>query len=305
MTNANAAAAATNNPALRAYTLSGALGGEAILLVKGEAAVLVDSGFDFCADLLAAKIKATLGEIPLSEIILTHSHYDHLGGCVAVQQLYPEAKIIANPLVRQIVAKESARQTMRRFNHEAAAVAGMPPLDRIDQLQIDYDLAPGETRQTAIGPILAISTPGHTRCSTSYYLPEDDTLILSETTGVIVDQHYAPCFVVSYRATEESFDRCEQFHAQRIIVPHYGLIEGEQAAEFLVRSRAASTGAAQFVLEHHAAGQSEEEILEDYAAKYYYGLCDRAQPEGAFRINTSTMISRVIAEAEAERAAQQ
>ena len=49
---------------------------------------------------------------------------------------------------------------------------------------------------------------------------------------------------------------------------------------------------------HHAAGQSEEEILKEYADKYYYGLCDKAQPELAFFINTSTMINRVIKEAE-------
>ena len=283
---------------MKVYTLSGSLGGEAILIVKGQAAALVDSGFDFCGDQLAAKIKDTLGDIPLGEIILTHSHYDHLGGCVAIQQIYPDAKIIANPLVRQIIAKESARATMRKLNHEAAAAAGKPAIYRIDQLKIDYDLAPGETRQSVLGPITAISTPGHTRCSTSYYLPEDEMLILSETTGVIVDQHYAPCFVVSYAATVESFDRCAKFHAKRIIVPHYGLIEGHRAEEFLEKSRAASIGAAEFVLEHHAAGQSEEEILKEYADKYYYGLCDKAQPELAFFINTSTMINRVIKEAE-------
>lgn len=44
--------------------------------------------------------------------------------------------------------------------------------------------------------------------------------------------------------------------------------------------------------------QSEEEILKEYADKYYYGLCDKAQPELAFFINTSTMINRVIKEAE-------
>ena len=53
-------------------------------------------------------------------------------------------------------------------------------------------------------------------------------------------------------------------------------IEGHRAEEFLEKSRAASIGAAEFVLEHHAAGQSEEEILKEYADKYYYGLCDKA-----------------------------
>ena len=35
---------------MKAYTLSGAMGGESILVVKGQAAILIDSGFDFCAD---------------------------------------------------------------------------------------------------------------------------------------------------------------------------------------------------------------------------------------------------------------
>ena len=45
---------------MKVYTLSGSLGGEAYFIVKGQAAALVDSGFDFCGDQLAAKIKDTL-----------------------------------------------------------------------------------------------------------------------------------------------------------------------------------------------------------------------------------------------------
>lgn len=40
---------------MKAYTLSGAMGGESILLVKGQAAILIDSGFDFCADQLGSQ----------------------------------------------------------------------------------------------------------------------------------------------------------------------------------------------------------------------------------------------------------
>ena len=282
---------------MKAYTLSGAMGGESILLVKGQAAILIDSGFDFCADQLAAKIKETLGDITLNEIILTHSHYDHLGGCVGIRRLYPQTKIIANPLVSQILAKESARATMRELNKKAAEAAGQPAIDRIDELAIDVDLAPDETMQTAIGPITAIATPGHTRCSTSYYLPDDQALILSETTGVIVDRHFVPCFIISYATTVESFDRCAKLHAKRIIIPHYGMIEGQAAEEYLGKARAASSRAAEFILQQYHEGKNEEQILNEYANRYYYGVCDGAQPKMAFLINTSTMISRVISEA--------
>ena len=284
---------------MKVYPLSGAIGGEAMLLVKNQSAVLIDSGFDFCADQLAAQIQATLGGIPLSGIILTHSHYDHLGGCVGVKKLYPQAQIIASPLVAKIVAKESARATMRELNKQAAAAAGQPAVDRIDQLQIDVGLAPGESYQTAVGPVIPVPTPGHTRCSTSYYFPDDDMLALSETTGAVVGDHFVPCFIVSYATTLESFDRCANCHAQRLVVPHYGLIDGAAAVEtFLTQSRRAAAEAAEFILEKHRLGLSEEQILEQYANQYYYGVCDEAQPKMAFLINTSAMINRVITEAE-------
>ena len=289
---------------METHTHCGVIGGEATLLIKNKVAVLFDSGFDFCADALAAKIKATLGDIPLQYIVLTHSHYDHLGGCVGVQQLYPQAKIVANPLVRPIVAKESARNTMRELNKQAAEAAGWPLIDRIDQLKIDIDLAPGETLETGLGPMLSIATPGHTRCSTSYYFPEDKTLVLCETTGVIVEQHLVPCFIVSYKSTMESFDRCAALNAERLVVPHYGGINGESATRFLKKSRIVTSDAAEMVLDLYHMGKTEDEIFEAYAKRYYYGLCDTAQPMMAFSLNTRAMMARLIAEDEQQKATQ-
>lgn len=202
------------------------------------------------------------------------------------------------------MAKESARKTMSELNKQAAEAAGWPLIDRINQLKIDIDLAPGETMQTKLGPMTAIATPGHTRCSTSYYFPEDKMLVLCETTGVIVEQHLVPCFVVSYAATRESFARCMTFDAKQIIVPHYGSIEGETAAGFLKKSLAVTAGAADMVLDLYHMGKTEDEIFEAYAKRYYYGLCDTAQPMMAFSLNTRAMMARLIAEDEQQKATQ-
>ena len=67
----------------------------------------------------------------------------------------------------------------------------------------------------------------------------------------------------------------------------------------LEKAKAASSRAAEFILQQYHEGKTEEQILDEYANRYYYGVCDGAQPKMAFLINTSTMISRVISEATA------
>ena len=55
-------------------------GGEGFLFVSENTTFLLDDGFSFCGNALVDNIKKVLGDRGLDYILLTHSHYDHVGG---------------------------------------------------------------------------------------------------------------------------------------------------------------------------------------------------------------------------------
>ena len=66
-----------------------ALGYTSLIVVSDDAALVVDPSNDFRAGLLAHDIEH-LTSAPVTHVVLTHEHYDHIGGTAA----FPEAQVV-------------------------------------------------------------------------------------------------------------------------------------------------------------------------------------------------------------------
>ena len=164
-------------------------GDSAFLIDDGTTAVLYDTGFAFTGYAVADNIQKVLGSRPLDYIFLTHSHYDHAGGSARIRQEYPEAKVVAGAHAAKILAKDSARALMRELSESAAAdqgIAGTGYNDAIDELSVDIPVTDGDIVEAGGLRFRVIETPGHTKCSVSYYCEEEGLLIASETTGIAI-----------------------------------------------------------------------------------------------------------------------
>ena len=64
------------------------LSGNNVLLRSGDGHVLVDSGYSTHAPLTLALVARVLERAPLSRLVNTHGHSDHVGGNAAVKQAY-------------------------------------------------------------------------------------------------------------------------------------------------------------------------------------------------------------------------
>lgn len=281
----------------RITPVAGHIGGECFLLVSERSAVLLDAGFDFCAERTAANIRAVLGKRPLDCILASHTHYDHMGGIPTIKRHYPMLKTVGSHHAREVLSKSGAKELMRSLNASCARDAGMPvTADRIADLEVDLPLADGETLRLPDMTVQAVATPGHTRCAMSYYFPEERLLICSETQGIAPSYpEVTPCFIVGYRSTLDAIERSRALCPRHVFVAHSGLIPDGEAGAFFDNARRAAEKAADLLLDMHNRGCGEDDIVDAFTREFYQASSD-IQPERAFVLNTRALIPRILRE---------
>ena len=270
-------------------------GDSAFLIDDGLTAILYDSGFAFTGYQVAENIKKVLGERTLDYIFLTHSHYDHALGSAYVSKIYPEAKIVAGCYAAQIFQKPSAKKVMREMDRKAACALGVTDYeDRIDDLRVDIPVEDGDVISCGDLRFTAIALPGHTKCSVGYYLEDQKFLLSTETLGVYCPEDtYLPSFLVGYQMAMDSFRKAKGLEIEKILLPHYGVVEKDRAQAYLKCSEQATRETAMLIAQMLQSGNTKEEILAFLEKKDYQENVRPVYPVDAFLLNTGIMIERV------------
>lgn len=267
-------------------------GDSAFLIDDGKTSVLYDTGFAFTGYQVADNIKKELGERNLDYIFLTHSHYDHALGSAYIARRYPAVKVVAGTYAEKIFAKPSARAVMRDLDRKFATTCGASDYeDLIDELRVDICVQDGDVVEAGDMRFTAINLPGHTRCSVGYYLAEKKLLLSSETLGVYLGEDTVlPSYLVGYGMTLESIQRVETLSVDRVLIPHFGLLNKEQTKHFLKKSKQVALEVAEEIKSILLAGGTCEDAEQFFRDKYYTEAVKPTYPEAAFQLNTSIMV---------------
>ncbi len=236
------------------------------LLLTKEKAVLLDTGMFHCADTTVKLLKEALGSRPLDFIIISHTHYDHVGGIPAIRKEYPLIKVYGSEYAAYVLQRPGARKVMRQLSQDALqAYAGkdciLQDYDE-DALVVDVIIKEGDLVDLGSVKLHVYETPGHTKCCLSFFEPEEKVLFLSESTGVYVDPTWIDVSILTgYEETMTSIKKCADLNAQTIYVSHYGKVEEISPKEFFDLSVESSDAFKDLVLSFLAEGCSDEEIV--------------------------------------------
>lgn len=270
-------------------------GDSAFLIDDGKTSILYDSGFGFTGFQVAENIKHELKSRGLDFIFLTHSHYDHALGSAYVINRFKNAKVVAGEYAVKIFEKPTAKAVMRDLDRKFALKNGVSDyIDLTDNLTVHIALKDNDKIKAGDMEFTALNLTGHTKCSVGYYLESEKLLLSTESLGVYTeDGEVVPSYLVGYQMVIDSIKRVMSLGAERLLIPHYGVIEGDEVKVYLNKALKNATETADKIVKILKSGKSKEDAVNYFVSKFYKGKVKEIYPYDAMMLNTSITVDLI------------
>lgn len=291
------------------YRVTGGHGGEALLICGSERTALLDCGMAYCAEVTLQNLMnrlSALGRERLDYILLSHSHYDHIGALPWIREAYPSAMVCSSAHAADILKRPGAHSLMKELGEHALQLyePGSTKEIRVDGLGTDRVLRDGDSISLGRETITAYETKGHTDCSMSYLLQPGGLLFTSESTGIIEGRRdnidgrgyiHTPVLKDFHEALQ-SAEKCRDLHPEHVCLPHFGMVPDDILEDYWDDFAAECESKMDFVRKMLAGGLDEATMLERYADRYWTGYKKMEQPKEAFLLNSKHILKALIKE---------
>ena len=282
------------------YRVTGGRGGEALLIMGSEKTALLDCGMAFCGSRMVKNLKDRLeenGRATLNYVLLSHSHYDHMGALPYVKKAFPDAEVYASRRCKEILQRPNARKLIKKLGTAARELYEPENTSDIlvDDLEVDRILEDGDVILLGKERIVALETRGHTDCSMSYALEPIRLLFTSESTGIIETSEYVDTPILKdFDDAMKSLKKCMDYGAEYICLPHCGMIPASFNETYWKMFKEACDDRLDFVRKQKAMGFDSEEMSDNYIKKYWDPALKQIQPMEAYAINSRAVIKAIL-----------
>ena len=273
-----------------------------VFIVRGaQKSMMIDAGVNLLGPRYLESLGEALGNPGLLDyLFLTHSHYDHIGAAAYLKRRIPHLLIGAHEKLGDLLCKPSVLDMMNRLsnNHVQLLKYNKAAEDlTLEGFEIDIKLKQGDVFDLGGLTCEVYETPGHTRDSLSFYLPEIKTLFPGEACGVLQGETGSEVqveFLSSYADYIGSLKSLIDVKPERICLGHGWVLTGPDATDYLRRSLA-ETFRYHAVIEDHldAAGGDVEKAIRNMAHDEYDIKGGIYQDRAAYLTNLNAQIKHI------------
>ncbi|MEG2528794.1 MAG: MBL fold metallo-hydrolase [Anaerovoracaceae bacterium] len=277
-------------------------GGEALLIFGSEKTALYDCGMAYCHKRLVNNIETALKEFgreKIDYVLLSHSHYDHIGALPYVLEKWLDAEICASKKTKEILVREGALKTIKELGETARDQFGdeeeKQELISVANFRVDRVLKEMDQISLGIEYFVVLETKGHTDCSLTFVLEPEKIMFTSESTGVLRNKSYIHTAILKdYDETIESAEKCKAYGAKQIVAPHYGIVPKEFTDQFFELYKKAAVEEKDFILDCKNKNMTFDQITKAHEEKYWSEQRGRAQPKEAYALNAQYTIKHIL-----------
>ncbi|MDR2717394.1 MAG: MBL fold metallo-hydrolase [Treponema sp.] len=272
---------------------------EGNLLVGENYTALFDCGMAHCADGTIQNVKNALQGRPLDYLFITHTHYDHIGALPFLRKEWPLLRLVTSQTGAAILLKDTPRRVIRDLSIVAANECNAP-FDAAysdDAFHVDVIVKGGDSIPLGGLSVETLETPGHTRDTLSFFIPELEILIASETSGALFpDNIVYPSYLTSFNDTVNSIEKCRKMSYKFLSLPHRGIADEKDANGFFDKALEAATTCRDFILSMNEKKLDQETMIDMFFQKYGSETLFSYQPRDAFAANARATIACTLRE---------
>lgn len=250
-------------------------------IVGQKEAVLIECGTSAGVSIFARQWLALNHKPQIKNILVMHSHFDHVCGIPMLRDLFPQAQVVASRTAQKILLLDKLKPVLIKadeFVTNAYAREGLLPdipggLD-IDRVKADVGVGEGDSIAVDDGLRLdIIETPGHSACSLAAYLPTDEAMFISDACGYqVAEGLISPGFFQDYDFYRDTIRRLQGYPTRVLGVGHGEVPVGaDRVAQFYTRNLQSAVDACDLIKAKLNSGQSDETIVNDLYDKFIKG----------------------------------
>ena len=214
-----------------------------VYLLDGEKPVIFDAGLTFLGDIYTDGIREIIGNRDLHYCFLSHSHFDHCGSVCILKQNFPGLKVVASEKAKNVFGRPNAINLMRNLTRAAEQLAEhigieLAEFERFEPFEVDLTLTDGGFLDLSRDiSVQVLETPGHTRDSLSYFIPQKKILLCSEAAGIPDGTGYIVSeALVDFDQYYKSMSRLSEVGYEILCLGHRQALIGQDAKNYFQKS---------------------------------------------------------------------